>query len=239
MDMRFFVLKDSCRLKMEVIEDLLIGNYHILQDTEQYRFTSDSVLLARFLTAKKGERVADFCAGCGIVGMHFFAENENTQEVVFFEMQEKLSLLCKKSIMLNGLQEKLFCENVRLQDIPANYTEHFSLILCNPPYGKGGIVSPKEGRALACSELTLSMEELCTAASKCLKFGGRFALVHRADRLPELVTCLKNHNLEPKKMQLVSGTERAKPYAVLLAAVKGGKPGLDVLPTAVNQKETP
>lgn len=221
---------------MEEIESLGIKDYRLFQDTES-RFTSDSVLLARFLKAKKRERVADFCAGSGIVGLHFYAENSSIESVTCFEMQKKLSDLCQKSIALNHLEGKFFAENVRIQEIPAKYTEYFSLILCNPPYGKGGIVSPFEERAVARSELTLSIPELCRAAAKCLKFGGRLALIHRADRLIELAVELRAQRLEPKKLQFVAGERGAKPYAVLLAAVKGARPGLEVLPTAVNKKE--
>ena len=75
---------------MQIIEPLLIGNYRIVQDTELYRFTSDSVLLARFVKAKAGEQVADFCAGCGIVGLHFFAENTGIRHVTLFELQKEI-----------------------------------------------------------------------------------------------------------------------------------------------------
>lgn len=221
---------------MEVIENLMIDDLRIIQDTELYRFTSDSVLLARFLSAKKGERIADFCSGSGIVGLHFYAENHGIESVTLFEMQESLARLSEKSVALNNLQEKFKVENVRLQEIPAAYCEYFSLILCNPPYERGGFISASPEKAVCKSELTLTTSELCAAVKKCLKFGGRFALVQRADRVAELISELRSANLEPKKLQFVAGEEGAKPYAVLIAAVKGGKPGVEVLPTAVNKK---
>lgn len=221
---------------MEVIEDLLIGNYKIIQDSERYRFTSDSVLLSRFLTAKRGEVVADFCSGSGIVGLHFYAENTGVNSVTLFEMQQELADMSKKTVALNGLSEVFRVENMRLQDIPNGYCEKFSLVLCNPPYERGGFENADKEKALCRKELTLTMEELCAAAKKCLKFGGRFALVHRADRVAELICALRENALEPKKLQFVAGKAGDKPYAVLVAAVKGGKPGVDVLPALVNQK---
>ncbi len=221
---------------MEVIESLLIGDYKIIQYTEKYRFTSDSVLLARFLTAKKGERLADFCSGSGVVGLHFFAENKGVESVTLFEMQEELANMSGRTIALNGLENKFQVKNLCLQDIPPEYTEYFSLILCNPPYERDGFENADGGKAVCRKELSLTLEELCFAAKRCLKFGGRFALVHRADRVAEVVSALRTYHLEPKKLQFVAGKEGAKPYAVLIAAVKGGKPGVDVLPTAVNQK---
>ena len=219
---------------MQVIEPLLIGNYRIIQDTSLYRFTSDSVLLARFLRAKKGERVADFCSGSGIVGLHFFAENKGVEHVTLFEMQKELAEMSRRTVALNGLEDIFTVENCRLQEIPAEYTEKFSLILCNPPYEREGFEKADGGKAVCRKELSLTLQELVRAAGKCLKFGGRFALVHRADRLSEVLCALHAENLEPKKLQLVAGKENAKPYAVLVAAVKGGKAGLEVLPTKIN-----
>ena len=222
---------------MERIEDLLIGNYRIIQDTALYRFTSDAVLLARFLSAKRGERVADFCAGSGVVGLHFYAENRGVEHVTLFEMQPRLAELSTRTVALNGLEEVFTVENVRLQDIPARYCEAFSLILCNPPYERGGFAAADAEKALCKKEIALPLEDLCAAASRCLKFGGRFALIHRADRLAELVYTLHARRLEVKKIRPVCGKAGDKPYAVLVAAVKGGKPGTEFLPALVNEKE--
>lgn len=219
---------------MRVIEPLLIGKYQIVQDTALYRFTSDAVLLARFLKAKRGEVVADFCSGSGIVGLHFFAENEGVKSVTLFEMQKELAEMSGETVRLNNLDDVFTVENVRLQEIPAQYVEKFSLILCNPPYERGGFEKAEKDKAICRKELSLTLEELCTAAARCLKFGGRFALVHRADRLSEVLCTLHAHNLEPKKVQLVAGKAGAAPYAVLVSAVKGGKAGTEVLPTAIN-----
>ena len=222
---------------MKVIEKLLIGDYKIIQDTDYYRFTSDAVLLSRFLTAKRGETVADFCSGSGIVGLHFYAENKGISSVTLFEMQQELADMSRESVALNGLDGVFKVENVRVQEIPAKYTEKFSLILCNPPYERGGFENADPKKALCRKELSLTLEELCLAAKRCLKFGGRFALVHRADRLAEVLYTLHGCGLEPKKVQLVAGKAGAKPYLALVAAVKGGKAGVEVLPTAVNERE--
>ena len=164
---------------MQIIEPLLIGNYRIVQDTELYRFTSDSVLLSRFVKARAGEQVADFCAGCGIVGLHFFAENTGIRHVTLFELQKEMAELARRTVELNGLYDLFTVENIAVQDIPPRYTEAFSLILCNPPYEKGGFENADPKKAVCRKELALPLEELVAAAARCLKFGGRFALVHR------------------------------------------------------------
>lgn len=222
---------------MRVIETLLTGNYKIVQDTELYRFTSDAVLLSRFQRAKKGERVADFCAGSGIVGLHFYAENEAVSSVTLFEMQEELSEMSRETVALNRLENVFTVENVRVQDIPKQYTEYFSLILCNPPYEKGGYGSADEKKAICKKEIFLTLPELVESAGKCLEFGGRFSLVHRADRLAEVLYTLHAGGLEPKKMQLIAGKTGNAPYAALVTAVKGGRAGIEVLPTVSNDRK--
>lgn len=220
--------------KMRTTESLQIKNYKIIQDTELYRFTSDAVLLSRFVSAKRNETVADFCSGSGIVGLNFYALNTGVTSVTLFEMQTELAQMSEETVRLNGLEETFRVENVRVQEIPAAYCEKFSLIFCNPPYEKGGFENACPQKAVCRKELSLTLEELCAAAKRCLKFGGRFALCIRADRLAEAVYTLHSHALEPKKIQLVAGKEGAAPYLALVLAVKGGKAGAEILPVAVN-----
>ncbi len=220
----------------EVLDSLLIDDFKIVQNVRFYRFTSDSVLLSRFAKAKAGDKVADFCAGSGIVGLHFYALNQNLiKGVTFFEMQPELYEMSKKTIALNGLEDKFTAVNCKVQEIDGEYNEKFSLILCNPPYEKGGFENKDYKKAVCRKELFLSLPELVSAASKCLKYGGRVALCHRADRLAEVVYTLHAHGLEPKRLQLVQGSKTAAPYLVLIEAVKGGKAGVTVLPSIVNQ----
>ena len=221
----------------EVIEDMGIDGLRIVQDTDLYRFTSDSVLLSRFARAKKGDRVADFCAGSGIVAFHFHALNrQKNLSYVLFELQEKLIELSKKTAELNGFSQFSFCQG-KLQEIPEAYRESFSLILCNPPYERGGFENESYEKAICRKEITITFEEIAKAASFALKFGGRLAIINRADRLAEACYLLKKYNLEVKRIQFVAGRAGAKPYLVMLEAVKGGKPTSEILPTIVNQKE--
>jgi tRNA1(Val) A37 N6-methylase TrmN6 len=218
----------------EVLDDLLIDNLKIVQNVKLYRFTSDSVLLSRFARAKAQDDVADFCAGSGIVGLHFYALHPTlVRQVTLFEMQEELYAMSKKTIALNGLEEKFTAVNVRVQEISPDYCGRFSLILCNPPYEKGGFENADYKKAVCRKELFLSLSELCAAASRNLKFKGRFALCHRADRVAEAIYTLHENGLEVKRLQFVRGGEK-KPYLVLLEAVKGGKAGVQVLPDLVN-----
>ncbi|MBE7078162.1 MAG: methyltransferase domain-containing protein [Clostridiales bacterium] len=222
----------------EVLEDMLIDGLQIVQDTRLYRFTSDSVLLSRFAKAKKGDVVADFCAGSGIVAFHFFALNRKKLhglKFTLFEMQEELSALSKKTAAFNGFDNFSFVQG-KLQDIPKTYHEAFSLVLCNPPYERAGsgFDNDEYKKAVCRKELTITLEEIARAASYALKFGGRLCMLHRADRLAEVCYTLHDAKLEVKKVQFVGGRYGSKPYLVLIEAVKGGKKGMELLETVYN-----
>lgn len=223
----------------EVLEDMLIDGLKIVQDTRLYRFTSDSVLLSKFAKPKKGDVVADFCAGSGIVGFHFYAlqkEKFPDMPITLFELQEELSALSRKTAVHNGFDNFSF-EQGRLQDIPKTYHEKFSYVLCNPPYEKGGFDNDEYQKAICRKEITINLSEIARVASYALKFGGRMAMLHRADRLAEVCYTLKSYNLEVKKIQFVGGRVASKPYLVMVEAVKGGKPNCEILPTLVNRRE--
>ncbi len=221
---------------MERTEDLLLNGLKIYQDDELYCFTSDAVLLSKFATVKKGDVVADFCSGSGIVGIHLYGLNAaKIASVTLFEMQKSLFDLSVKSIRLNGLENVFFAENVKVQNIPEKHREKFSLIVANPPYAQlnSGFVTEKREFAVCRAEIELTLEELIGAAAFSLKFGGRFCMVNRADRLAEICYTLKKYNLEPKRLQLISGKEN-KPYLLLIESVKGGKKGITVYPQKAN-----
>ena len=215
----------------EVLEEFF-EDKKIIQNVNLYRFTSDSILLSRFARAKFGDTVADFCSGSGVVGFHFLCLNPRIASLTLFEMQESLADMSRRTALLNGFECRV--ENVRIQDIGAEYDDAFSLILCNPPYEKSGFDNEVYERAVCRKELTLTLAEIVEAAFRKLKFGGRFAVINRADRAAELLFLLKKRGLEPKRLQFVAGTAAAKPYLVMVEAVKGGKEGCEVLPTAVN-----
>ena len=184
----------------------------IYQDDTLYRFTSDAVLLSRFATVKKGDVVADFCSGSGIVGLHLYAINKDkVKSVTLFEMQKSLHDLAVLTVKENGLEKVAFPKNCKVQEIGSEYDGAFSLIVCNPPYRVvgTGATNEKEEIALCRTEKALSLKELCEAAGKALKFGGRFALSHRADRLAEVVYELKKNGIEPKRLQFVYSGENA------------------------------
>lgn len=226
------------RNEFEVLEDMCMDGLKIVQDTRLYRFTSDSVLLSKFAKPKKRDVVADFCAGSGIVGFHFYAlhrEKFPQMPVTLFEMQEDLLNLARKTANYNGFDNFSFVQG-KLQELPKEYDEKFSLVLCNPPYERGGFDNDEYHKAVCRKELTIRLEEIAKAASRALKFGGRLCMLHRADRLAEVCYTLHDAKLEVKKIQFVGGRYGSKPYLVIVEGVKGGKPNTEILQTIVNER---
>ena len=217
----------------EVFEEFF-EDKKIIQNTKLYRFTSDSILLSKFARFKAGDKVADFCSGSGVVGFHFLCLNPKIESLTLFEMQKDLADMSRRTAELNGFR----CEVVvtRLQDIGREYDDKFSLILCNPPYEKGGFENEVYERAVCRKEITLTLKEIIEAAYRKLKFGGRLNIINRADRAAELLYLLKARGLEPKRIQFVTGTPAAKPYLIMAEAVKGGKEGVEVLPNIINER---
>ena len=225
------VLKEN-----ETLEDLLIDNLKIIQNRNLYRFSSDAVLLSKFASFKKGDKVADFCAGSGIVGMHFYALNKEVERVDGYEIQPELADTFQRSIEYNGLNDKIFCYNLPIQDIDKSKNGFYSLILCNPPYKKknSGECNPEDHIAICRHEITVTMEEIVEISAKKLCHGGRLCICQRVERLTDLLTLMRQYKVEPYRLQFVISGQNQKPYLFMVEGVKGVKRQLTVLETVKN-----
>ena len=219
----------------ERAEELLLGGLKIIQSEKLYRFTSDAILLTRFARAKKNEKVADLCSGSGIVALHFYALNERAvSEAKLFDLQPELAEMSERTVRLNGLEDKFTVYNMPIQEIGKEFNGYFSLVLCNPPYeteGRGE-KSFSVSDALARHEGALTLDEVTRIAALKLKYGGRFCMVHRADRLVDVLCSMRKYSLEPKRIKFACA--KGKPYAVFAEGVKGGAPSLEIEPPFEN-----
>lgn len=212
-------------------EFLGVENLEVLQDSNLYHFTSDAILLAKFCVVKANEVVADFCSGSGIVGFYLYGLNKNLiKSTTFFEVQKPLFDLSMQSVKLNNLEGVFNGINGKVQDLDKSFFGKFSLIVCNPPYMEkdSGEHDKKEHLAICRREVLLNLEELVKSISNGLKYGGRTCLVHRADRLSDIICLFRKYNIEAKRLQVVSPKEK-EPYLILIEGVKGGKSGLKIL----------
>lgn len=185
----------------------------------------DSLLLGRFATVKPGWRVCDLGCGVGTL-LLLLLGRVSTLAVCGVEISPDAARAAQCNLADNGLTGEIRTGDLRDPAVlPA--AGQWDLVVSNPPWFPGG--SGRSGGPARMEE-QCTLEQLCAAAARCLKNGGRFALVHRPDRLTDLLCALRSAGLEPKRMQLVQHREDKPPSAVLLEAVRQGRPGLEVLP---------
>ncbi len=227
---------------MQHEEDLLICGYKIIQRDGLYKFSSDAILLSRFAPKVYGN-VADFCAGSGIVGIHYFALIEEADgkrpenvKVDAFELQTPLFDMMLDSVKLNRLENSFHCYNTALQEIGAEFDGKYSLILCNPPYKKNysGEKNQSEHVAICRHEIKITLEEIISISAKKLRRGGKLCICQRTERLTDMFEQMRKNGLEPTRLQFATAGKNKKPYLALVECVKGVKPQLKVLPNIDN-----
>lgn len=201
-----------------------LGRYTLTQSDAYFKLGRDSVLLSRFATVKPGWRVCDL--GCGVGSLLLLlSQREERLERVGVELNPGAADLARENLAANGLSGEIFTGDLREKTLLLG--DAFQLVLSNPPYFRAG--SGKSGGG-ARMDHACSVEELCAAAGRLLRSGGRFALVYRPERLAELFCAMERARLTPKRMQLLAYRRDKAPYAVLAEGVKDGGPGLTVLP---------
>lgn len=215
------------------LEDLGCGDLKILQDSNLYTFTSDSVILANFIRTKASERCLEIGMGSGVISLLLSAK-QKFKEIVGFEIQKEMFSLAGENIKLNNLQDKITIINDDILNYSKHYkTGQFDVVFSNPPYMK--VCKQKNSspcRNMARHEDFLPLEKLTKVMSDILKFGGRGYIVYGADRSCELIHSLMKNSLQPKTMFF---TENGKGRVVLVVVefVKGGNAGVSVLPNLV------
>ena len=228
---------------MERIDQLWPGGYRFYFDDTLFQPSTDSFVLGAFPKLRRSERVCDLGAGTGLLGLLLLAREPSLQ-ITDIELQKASHDLSLRNAALNGLEQQITCLHADLRDssqLPQ--AGSFDLVVSNPPYFSpdSGLVSPQSARSAARTELTCTLDDVCAAAARLLRFGGRFALVFRPDRLADLIVTLLRHHLEPKRLRFVQNTSDATPSLLLLEAKKGGHTGLTVDPPLlhyVNNAET-
>ncbi len=203
----------------------------IIQRTDGFRFSMDAVLLAHFPRYGKGCRVLDLGTGTGAIPL-LMAENAVYVEAL--EIDASMAGMAARSVLLNGLEKKIRVHCGDYREIRKLVKpESFDIVLANPPYGSvsDGLVA-KGAQAGARQETTATLSDVVRAARYALRYGGKFAMVHRPARLAENFAEMAANQLTPKRMRLVEPRAGKPANLVLIEAVQGGAPGgLVTLPT--------
>lgn len=206
-----------------------MGRNTLIQSDSVFPLGADTVDLARFATVRPGWRVCDLGCGSGALGL-LLLEREERLTLTGVERDPAAAELAQRNYVNNCVSGSVLCGDLRDRGrLPAG---GFDLAVSNPPWFPSG--AGKSGGAARCEE-ACTLAELCAAAGRLVKSGGRFALVHRPDRLADLCAALREAGLEPKRLQLVQHRQSTPPSAVLLESVKQGRPGLDVLPVLLRE----
>lgn len=214
----------------ERIDDLQIKGYKLIQSMSGFCFGMDAVLLSEYARVRKGCRVMDLCAGTGIVPVLLHARYEPV-EIEGLEYQADCVEMAMRSVRLNGLEKSIVIRQGDVCQVSEHYLpDSFDYVTCNPPYmtGEHGLINKDQEKAIARHEILCTLTDVVKAAKWLLKPAGHFVMVHRPFRLAEIICCLKEHKLEPKRMRLVYPYVDKEPNMVLIEAVKGGKQRITV-----------
>jgi len=211
------------------------GGLSLRQPERGYRYSLDPFLLADFCSPRRGERILDLGAGVGVIGL-LLARRHPTVRVTGIELQPDLALFAAENARSNSLDGR--CRIIRgdLRAAPRFLPpEHFHRVVANPPFRRpgSGATPPDPGRANARQELTFTIADLAVTASALLRFGGTLCAIHLAERLPELCRALDESGFAPKKLRLIAPYAASAARLCLISAIKGGRPGLCVLPQLV------
>ena len=212
------------------IDDLQINNLKLKQDKELFCFGTDAVLLANFALPKKSAEILDIGTGNGIIPILLSAKC-HAKKITAVEIQEPCADLAKENVDMNKLSDliEVVCGDINKCEL---LNKEFDYITCNPPYKKNGsgLKNPTSAVAIARHELTCTLESIIKRSSSLLKDKGKLAMVHKPERLSEIIYLMKSSRIEPKRLQLVYPQEHTSPCLILIEGAKNGGEELKILP---------
>ncbi|MEG0365361.1 MAG: tRNA1(Val) (adenine(37)-N6)-methyltransferase [Coprobacillus sp.] len=204
-------------------------NMQIIQRKDMFNFSLDTVLLANFCTINKDvTEIVDF--GTNNAAIPLLLTKRTDKKIVGVEIQEEAVVLANKNIELNSLQEQI---EVVHRDIKDFVNEHYKvkLIVCNPPFFKVGErsnLNDSEYLQIARHEIKISLEEIIQSASTILENKGRFAMVHRPDRMIEIINCMQKYDIEPKRIRFVYPKVGKESHIFLIEGMYKGNNGVKI-----------
>lgn len=210
-----------------------------IEVSAEHTFGTDALLLAYFASPKNNDRAMDMGTGCGIIPF-LWLRNSKQSPVHCLDIQQNAIEQVKRSIERNALQGRLVPHLCDLREIRSEFpAEGFSLVTMNPPYKPvgTGIESKSNSAKIARHEICCNIEDAVKAAAYLLKFGGRFCMCHRPERLADVVCLMRQYSLEPKRLRFVTDKKGQEPFLFLIEGKKNAKPFLRVEPLLQIKKE--
>ena len=232
---------------MEQIDTLKNG-YKIIQDSERFQFGIDAILLADFAASeiREGNSIVDLGTGTGIIPLLMEKTCKQYSKVQFtgLEVQEASANMAARSVSLNELENSIKIVHGDLTNVDGHKDENqtplfprhsFSIVTCNPPYmiDEHGRSNSLDALTIARHEVLCTLEDVVAAADYLLAPHGKFFMIHRPFRLPEIFEALSKHKLEPKRMRLIHPFANKEPNMVMIEARKNAKRRLTIEPPLV------
>ena len=217
---------------MEVLNDLVGKNLKIYQDDDYFKFSLESILLPNFVTINlKDQKILDLCSGNAPIPL--VLSTKTKKKIIGVELQKEIFALAKKSIEINHLEDQITILNEDVKNLKNIFEgDTFDIITVNPPYFKisdNSYLNNNKIKTNARHEKSLTLEELIKIVKYLLKNNGSFYMVHRTERLIEIIDLLKSNNLMPKKIQFIYPKKDSSSKLFMIKAVKNGKNGLEVM----------
>ncbi len=226
---------------MKILNYLLgYEDLKIYQDTDMFHFSLDSVLLPNFVTLNKNTKnILDIGTGNAVIPI--ILSTKTNAHITGIEIQEKSYQLGVQSVLYNHLENQITLYNEDVKKYAATCeSDQYDVITCNPPFFKIGEESHFNDaieKTIARHELCLTLEDVIHISRKLLKNNGILALVHRPERLMDILMLMKDNNIEPKKIQFIYPKQDKEANIVLIEGTKNGKSGLKILPPLYTHKE--
>lgn len=204
-------------------------NRYIMQMKDGFKFSLDSLLLAEFVKIKKDDKkILDMCTGNAPVPLVLSLKTD--AEIVGFEIQKEISELALESVKINSLEKNIRIINDDIKNIDSYFESNaFDIITCNPPYFKtkeDGYRNKNDFLTLARHEIAIDLETIFKIAFKYLKDNKTFYLVHRVERLDDIIVLARENKMNVKELQFISTKKEKAANTILVKCVKNGKPGI-------------
>lgn len=208
----------------ETLDDLQLGGLFVIQKKEAFRFGVDAVLLANFAKVKRGMRVMDLCTGTGIIPFVLAGKTEASY-ITGIEIQTEMVEMAKRSTIFNKIENKVEFINGDLKDLKLLKTmPKVDVVTVNPPYKlqNSGLVNPDDKNAIARHEICCTLEDVIIACRTVLKDNGRMFMVHRPERLADILCTMRKHKIEPKTIRMIHPNTKKAPNIVLVEGQRDG-----------------
>lgn len=214
---------------MKVINNVLgFDGIKIVQDSEGFKFSLDSVLLANFVTLNRStKKIMDIGSGNGIIPILLSLKTDAHIDGV--EIQRECYLNSLESIKLNKM-DNISIFNDDIKDFYKTLeSDTYDVVVSNPPYFMGNIHNINEMKKIARHSLSLDYKDVIVISKKILKNNGLLSIVHRPENLMDILMFMRSNNIEPKKIRFVYPYKGKNANILLVEGAKNGKPGLKVM----------